>query len=259
MADPTERLLQDVARKLVRTARTNMTRHADTAGLRKYCVVSTPRTGSTAFCEVLADTGLGWPLEWFNARYLDVVSAAAGGGSIDIRQYLGLVLFGSANFETGVFGLNLHVGQYKAMLQHGVDVFELGFDRIYYLSRRKKLAQAYSYGKALKTDLWSREAELAAGAAAVPVPMGARELCERLLQILSDDAFARERLGGRFDTVFVFEDEIGDGFAGATRRVAQDLGFDPAPSPAPLRRVRQSGAADRQALARLAEELGVTL
>jgi LPS sulfotransferase NodH len=135
----------------------------DTSTIKKYFVLSTPRTGSSVFCAVLERNGLGWPVEWFSDLYMAQVAEILGTPELNFWDYLRTVVLGSYRPESNVFGVNFHVNQYRWLKERGGDILAIGFDRGYYLHRRNKVKQAYSFAKSTKTGFWSREAEILAG------------------------------------------------------------------------------------------------
>jgi len=55
----------------------------------------------------------------------------------------------------GLFTMNFHVEQYIWWKQRGVDLLKLRFDRIYFIRRKDRIAQALSLVKAKYTNQWS--------------------------------------------------------------------------------------------------------
>jgi LPS sulfotransferase NodH len=115
------------------------------------CVLSTPRCGSTLFCDVLNNTGLlGWIEEWFNAEYFCAWRQATG---IDftLEAYLKWVIAHSS--RNGVWGVKWHIAQVHWMQKKfKFDRESIKFDHCFYLRREDKIAQAVSMAKALKSN-----------------------------------------------------------------------------------------------------------
>lgn len=121
---------------------------------KRIAVVSTPRCGSTLFCSSLESSKLfGSPSEWFNARQIEDFGTVWGLENVHLGRYLNHVIEKTTT-PNGVFSVNFHVGQYDFWKEQGFDIMSLHFDKVIYVHRRDKIAQAYSYAKALKTDQW---------------------------------------------------------------------------------------------------------
>lgn len=129
----------------------------DRAPTRKIAVFSTPRSGSSFFCDTLASTGqFGNPLEWLNARWLETFRKSFGLERVEIPRYLDWISRRSTS-DNGVFSINIQVHQYAKIKDNGFDALAFGFDTLIYVHRADKLAQSLSYAKALVTDQWSSD------------------------------------------------------------------------------------------------------
>lgn len=121
---------------------------------KKIAIISTPRCGSTFICESLSKSGkFGDPSEWLNPRRMAVYARYFGFSQLHLQNYLEFVMARTVT-ENGIFTLNFHIDQYMYWKDQNFDPLSLGFDHIIYLYRRDKVAQAYSYAKALVTDQW---------------------------------------------------------------------------------------------------------
>ena len=124
---------------------------------RRIAIISTPRSGSTLFCESLGRTGLfGHPEEWMNPRRLKAYGRLHNTLNINVNEYLRHVMARTTT-ANGVFTLNFHVDQYLYWKNKGLDLLALKFDHLFQVHRKDKLAQAYSYVKAMKSDAWRSE------------------------------------------------------------------------------------------------------
>ena len=138
-----------------------------------YIVCSTPRTGSTLLCNLLASTNTTgnpdsfygrqfiswWALEWslpgrdtmsereFNIAYLNAAVAAGKGGT---------GIFGIRLMQENLDDLSAALDQVFPQLPSDRARLEKAFGSILYihLSRENKLAQAISLVKAEQTGLW---------------------------------------------------------------------------------------------------------
>ncbi|WP_374331530.1 Stf0 family sulfotransferase [Aestuariivirga sp.] len=116
--------------------------------------MSTPRCGSSLFCSSLQSTNLfGHPSEWFNVRHIEDYGQVWGLPNVHIGRYLNHIIERTTT-PNGVFSVNFHVGQYDFWKRQNFDLMSLKFDKIIYVYRRDKIAQAHSYARALKTDQW---------------------------------------------------------------------------------------------------------
>lgn len=138
-----------------------------------YIICSTPRTGSTLLCSLLASTKrTGDPDSFFGGRF---IAWWAGQWGLPDRESMGEKAFAAAYLEaairvgtagTGMFGLRLMresvddlntiLNQVLPPLASDRERFEKAFGRLLYihLSRGDKLAQAISLVKAEQTGLW---------------------------------------------------------------------------------------------------------
>lgn len=196
----------------------------DKKDLKKYVLLSTPRTGSSALCNHLKAAGLGAPSEWINPIHIDAVKRSLGVDKINFSNYWELILLGTSNFKNRIFGINCHIDQYLNLRKTGVDFFRIPFDQIYYLERNDKIAQAYSYQKSLQTGTWSKAAAIEAGVQG-RFSVTATQLCESLLKIVSEHEFAMKHLDISEENHFIFEDAIRSGHQNYVARIAADLGL----------------------------------
>lgn len=140
---------------------------------KKIAIISTPRCGSKLVCGCLNSTSrFGNAAEWMNPLRLQAYGRFLNRDVVDLKTYLDYVT-GKTTTDNGVFTLNFHVDQYIFWQQRNFDLFSISFDYVVYLFRRDKLAQAYSYAKALLTGQWrsSMAAQCSPDLAEVTRPM----------------------------------------------------------------------------------------
>lgn len=195
---------------------------AGVAVSRRIAVVSTPRCGSTLFCNALGSTNLfGLPEEWFNPRRIEAYARFAGLESVDLGRYLNHVIDRTTT-PNGVFSVNVHVDQVEHWKRKGLDILKLRFDCVIYLARRDKISQAYSYAKALETDQW--RSEFKPRREFVPAHLGNLRLMRSLQQVVDwDTTFTGQHAHGvtaRFD----YEDYAAD--PGVYREALRRCGID---------------------------------
>ena len=237
-----DRFIASYAQHLVERAERSTTK-----AIGSYAVVTTPRVGSTYLCRCLEDTvALGWPLEWFNGRYIDAVLKTVN-RSMSFEDYVDLITRGSVT-DNGIFGVHFHVSQYAELRKKGGDLRKLGFTKIYWLERRDKIAQAYSCVKGQKTDLWSREAEIAAGHAdGIVVEIAPDEVAKEIAVNRAHVELYKRDFSALVDREYFYEDLIQDAFEGVVRDVLADFRATPARACARGVTERQSKEHDRQA------------
>lgn len=118
-------------------------------------VLSTPRSGSSLYCERLSNTqSVGQCLEWFNFRYMQAYQRVMNVNTIHFPDYFDFIKR-KTTLNTGVLAVNAHIDQYIALLEKGLDLMSIDFSAVIYLSRRDVTAQAVSLAKATKSDKWS--------------------------------------------------------------------------------------------------------
>lgn len=255
-AEATDALLRDYAQTMLENAKKN-TGKVDPKSLKKYAIISTPRVGSTLFCDTLHKAGLGWPVEWFNDIYIKQVCALKNTTNCDIPTYLNELLLGTSNADTGVFGLNFHIDQYIAFHKRGLDLMKLGFHAVYYVRRKATFKQAYSYAKSAKTSLWLRDTEIAAGFEdGVEVEITPQELMAAAKSIVDWQGIYDALFKNIVKREYVFEEFVGDLGQSAAKEIGQDLGVDITPPEKPTME-KQSNSFDQQQLQSLLEGLGI--
>lgn len=217
----------------------------------KVAIISTPRCGSSLFCERLGSTSqLGEPREWFNRRYLQAYQAEMGGGKINLTGYINWLIEKTTS-SNGVFSVNFHVNQYMDWKKNGVDLLRLDFDYIYRVYRADRLSQAYSYAKARLTDQWSASSTASVALdEGVPYP----KVIKSLMDIAVQDQFYQTHLADQVRREYCYEIfcENDDPY----REVLEDIGCQSVPLIAPERRVQRTSR-DEKELTRIKNYIGV--
>lgn len=123
---------------------------------RKILILSTPRSGSTFFCDVLnKSASLGECGEWFNLRYMRAFQKLSGLESMSFAAYARWVTLQTLR-GSDAFVVNVHIQNYLTLKDsHSFDLMDFGFDSIFFLTRKQKLKQAISLAKAIITDQWA--------------------------------------------------------------------------------------------------------
>jgi LPS sulfotransferase NodH len=168
---------------------------------KSLLLLSTPRCGSTLFCEALNSSGhLGHAEEWLNYEYF-AAWAQVMGVEFNMGAYFDW-LQRKTTRNTGVFVLNWHVGQLIAMNQDfNIGIESMEFDHISYLFRRDKIAQSVSLVKA-RTSNQYRSYEKREKAPEISLTAVALAMAD----LTTDDRFARNYLMKYFDSMYAYED-----------------------------------------------------
>lgn len=128
---------------------------------KKYLLLSTPRSGSSFFCDYINKNTNAIAGEWLNPRYFQAYNQVVhnkNSPDINLNEYLQFVIHRTAD-EYGNFFVNTHISDAQFLLSKGFNILNLNFDKIYYIKRQDKIAQAVSLLKAELTDSWSHDTE----------------------------------------------------------------------------------------------------
>ncbi len=175
----------------------------DTRGLEQsLLILSTPRCGSTLFCEALNNSlQLGIADEWLNYEYFATWAYVLDLDHFDLQEYINWIARKTMR-NTGVLVINQHIGQVIAMNNDfGVALQSLDFKQIVYLSRRDKIAQAVSLAKAASTGQF-RSYEDVTDVANLSFPA----IAKALKSVTDFDTFARSNLWQFIDYEWEYED-----------------------------------------------------
>lgn len=214
-----------------------------TPGFR-IAVLSTPRCGSSLFCDAMSQTGrLGEPLEYFNPRYIAAFSRVMGRNRVNLAEYKSFIENATTS-PNGIFSVNIHVGQVEALEQRGLRLPIQHFDHVIYLWRQNRVRQAYSLAKANATDQWSADLEQARELTADDVSPTA--CITALYQIAHQVEVFEQRFRSLTAKSYVYETFAQDP-AGAVADVAGDIGVDAGGLDVRPRMQRQSEAVEEPA------------
>ena len=123
----------------------------------RYLRCSSPRCGSTLFGQMLFDSGvMGDPLEYLNPSYAAAFFRRFPGHSNSVDAILS-TLEGLRTAPSGLFGMQLHFSHFQTLYPDDAAKrqFLARFDRLVFMRRRNKFAQAASLYRATHTGLWS--------------------------------------------------------------------------------------------------------
>lgn len=186
-------------------ARLDMVQRDNAKSIRKIAIFSTPRSGSTYFCNALSNTQkMGEPLEWFNNRFLENYRSYFKKKDFKLADYVDFI-FTKTSSDSGTFSTKILVEQYLYFLnEYKFDLLSLNFDEIILVDRRDKIAQAYSYSKALATDQWS---SLATSFVKLnPVDIKNSSILNSLYHIASWEEFFESHLSNKINFKYTYED-----------------------------------------------------
>ncbi|MEX2201285.1 MAG: Stf0 family sulfotransferase [Dongiaceae bacterium] len=202
----------------------------------RYLVLSQPRTGGTFLCEALERSGAaGVPAEYLNPAARMALSRRFGAVRGMSLPRLMEELHRRRTTSNGVFGLHLHLEQLRKPLQTEQRIVEwLGtFDRIIFLYRRDKLAQAVSLDRALQTSRWFQSAGTESSSA--PVEMRPAGLAGHIMRLFEQEAVLREHVHAIGRPVLELDYEsLDNDFMAVWPKVTAFLGILPVPADAVL-------------------------
>ncbi|XDZ64931.1 hypothetical protein AB8880_08330 [Alphaproteobacteria bacterium LSUCC0684] len=122
---------------------------------RNIAIVSTPRSGSTFFCDVINQSQrFGIAAEWFGPKQISAFCTHTGRDfeNFDLQEYVDIIYKRSAS--NGTFSANFHVNHWEFWKKRGVDLLNIGWEKIVFIDRKDKFSQARSLATAEKTGSW---------------------------------------------------------------------------------------------------------
>jgi LPS sulfotransferase NodH len=129
--------------------------------LKRYSILSVPRSGSSLLASALEDTGLlGVPLEYLNQNSIDAWKSLNGHMKYSLDQYLQDIERRRTS-SNGYFGMKVHYRHFEQL--YGVAAFDRALehlrqqDFLILITRDDHLAQAISYFRARATGAWSSD------------------------------------------------------------------------------------------------------
>jgi LPS sulfotransferase NodH len=193
----------------------------------KYLVCSAPRSGSWLLCTGLASTGLaGRPAEFLSYPYAEAYRRRTG--RLRLPEYWQFLLQRRTS-PNGVFGMKIHFDQFARNLKdaEAQQEFLEQFDRLIFMTRRDKLAQAVSFLKARQTRVYHVALGESGENTGVAPDYSFSQIAEKLSNIAAQEALWLSLLSQcREKTIAVeYEDLVSD-YVGTLQKVliALDLG-----------------------------------
>ena len=237
-----------------------------------YTLCSTPRTGSTLLCSLLAATGIaGVPASYFRVedidRRVDQMAIRSPDGDYRFADFLAAVIE-EGRTPNGVFGLRVMWGTMATLVDEirrqgaegtDVDVLTRTFGRLrfVYLCRRDVVAQAVSRYRAESTSIWHL-APHDANAARRPAERYDRDAIAGFV----DEAREHNRAWlewfatNAVEPLAITYEGLDHDHAGTTRRVLDFLGLEGAIEPNAVANVRMADATSRAWIERFRAETG---
>ena len=214
-----------------------------------YVICTSPRSGSTLLCKLLAATGVaGNPKSYFHEPSIADWLEYAGAGPCDLadeRYALETVfkaVLAKGSLDTGMFGLRLQRHSFNFFIRKlavrcpgfscDVERLQAAFGRtaFIHLTRRDKVEQAVSFVKAMQTGLWHRApdgTELERLAPPQEPVFDPAEIGKHVEVFTAYDRqweswFAEERI----EPIRMTYEALSSDPAGTLRRLLEDLGLD---------------------------------
>ncbi len=230
---------------------------------QRYCILSSPRSGSTLLGRMLYETGAaGDPQEYFNPPLLIHERQRSGDEKLAVGEFIRRMQARRTS-PNGVFGMKMHYSQMLGAFGAKAPTNDMlghlkRYQQLIWIRRRDRLRQAISQALGQKTGVWSSEESR--GSPVAEVKLQPYE-CVRALQMVCGDDFGWQRLiqstGIKVHEVW-YEDLVSD-YDNQCRQVLKYLQIDDAvptiPKP-PLQ--RQATELNERLHAQLCQYLGVT-
>ncbi len=197
---------------------------------KRYCILSSPRSGSTLLGRMLYETQCaGDPQEYFNPPLLQIERERSGEANLTLNMFMKR-MEGRRTSPNGVFGMKLHFHQmlrvFRANKPNKNIIGMLGrFNHLIWIRRRDRLRQAISQAIGQHTQIWSSEDARSVEKKEIKIHPFA---CIRALQVIAGDDHGWEQLIAaanlKVHTVW-YEDLVKD-YDNECRKVLEHLGLD---------------------------------
>lgn len=228
---------------------------------RRYCILSSQRSGSTLLARMLFETRqAGDPLEYFNLRLLRVAQVQTGNQSLAPIEFMRLMEMRRTS-PNGVFGIKTHYEQMLRAFQENapsqkIVEFLRSQHHLFWMRRRNRLRQAISLAVATHTNSWSSEEPKKASASSASCLD-----CISSLQAVSFQDFGWEQLlrATKLQARIIWYEDLISDYEGTCRLVLRDLKLEsvvPTIPPPPIQ--RQSGAVNDRLYDELLGYLGLS-
>jgi LPS sulfotransferase NodH len=218
----------------------------------RYCIASTPRSGSTLLARMLAGTGAaGAPREYLNPLLLRAWSRLNPGRRLSLGAYMAEIESRRTS-GNGSFGMKLHWRHVKNLLARNVPEtvvrpLLLRQEKFIFITRRDKLRQAISYHIAESTGVFhADQQEWLEDLGAAQPPLSPERALRHLADVLEEERGWTDffRRSGKPFLHVEYEDLISD-YAETCSRVIGFLGIEAASIPDMTPRMEHGGLPER--------------
>ncbi len=222
----------------------------------RYCILSSPRSGSTLLGRMLYETGLaGDPQEFLNPPLIAIERERSGNDTLDWNGFLQLMEKRRTS-PNGVFGIKLHFSQMLSAFRSrqvtpGMVKMLKGFNHLIWIRRRDRLRQGISQAVGMHTQVWSSEdsnsVDLSAG------DIHPFQVLRATVGVSHDD-HAWEQLipQAGLDVLVIWYEDLVDNYEAESRRVLTHLNLqemvEDIPEPPLKRQATEVNEEIRQAL-----------
>lgn len=167
-------------------------------------IFSTPRCGSTFFCNTLRQYGdIGFPEEWFDDLHLRAFCNVIGKDWVDFWDYFSF-LRNRTSSSKGWFSVKVHISQWAWLKSKGVDIDTMPIHTACWLYRRDKLSQAYSFLKAEQTGQWQSKSRQKKNFN--PDQVEPADVLRKVLEIAEMEALYKKEIKYLTSKEFAYED-----------------------------------------------------
>ena len=193
---------------------------------RRYCILSSPRSGSTLLSRMLFQTGFaGDPQEYFNSKLLRAERHRLESPELELPEFLSRMEQRRTS-PNGVFGIKLHYEQALPVFGNQPPferllAFLSQHQHLIWIRRRNRLRQAISEAMALKTNIWSSEENRFRPDTPTPSPY---ECVSALNRVCRNDAGWESLISeNRLSTFVIWYEDLVESYEYWARRVIEYL------------------------------------
>lgn len=216
----------------------------------RYCIASTPRSGSTLLARMLSGTGAaGAPREYLNPLLLNAWGRLNPGKRISLSAYLNEIESRRTS-GNGAFGMKIHWRHVKSLARKApetvVKKLLMRHEKFILITRKDKLRQAISYYIAESTGIFHADQQAWAKEFDIDEPkLSTERVLRHLADILEEERGWTDffRRSGKPFLHVEYEDLISD-YAETCSRVIGFLGIEAASIPDMTPRMEHGGLPD---------------
>lgn len=173
---------------------------------KKILILSTPRSGSTYFCNLLESSGnFGVPSEWLSPKVINDFNKSSMTKIKDIRQWYKLVQEKAVS-KNKVFSIKLMIRQYAFWKNNGFNIPLEDFDIVIYVKRNNFLSQAISLAKCRITDVWDTTDKPKFNQNLDAIKISNSLLLKSMAEIAAWEEYFEKYLSHQVDKVCIYEE-----------------------------------------------------